>query len=341
MMRPRVCSALWRFSALAAIVSVLSACGSSGSSSSASSASSASGSSGSSSPSATTVQFGYVPYGDDGPLFLGIDQGFFKSRGLVVKPVPEVSPTPIVANLVSGQQQFGFITTNVLIDAVAHGVPIKCVSTVDGDQSPDPTHDSAVLLAAPGSGISSVAQLQNKTVAVVQLNSLNSVDVQELVAQAGGNPSSVHLISLPFPQMPQALKGGRVAAAMVVSPFSATAISEGARPLAHPNSSLFPNGTIVCIASSISYIQSHPQQVKAWQEAINQSAQYARTHLPAARATLTRYLNLSPVAAQHAVLSTNWDTSVNTASVQKQETLLKKFGAISTVVPVSKLFSSP
>lgn len=322
---------------MAAALALAAGCGSSSSSSS----SSGSGAAGSSGSSTTTVAFGYVPYGDDGPLFLGIDQGFFKSRGLIVKPVPEVSPTPIVANLVSGQQQFGFITTNVLIDAVAHNVPIKCVSTVDGDQSPNPKDDSAVLLAAPGSGVSSVAQLQNKTVAVVQLNSLNSVDVQELVTQAGGNASSVHLISLPFAQLPQALKSGRVAAAMVVSPFSATAISEGAHPLAHPNSALFPNGTIVCIASSTSYIQGHPQQVKAWQAAIGESAQYAKTHLPAARATLTRYLNLTPVAAQHAVLSTNWDTSVNTASVQKQESLLKKFGAISTVVPVSKLFSSP
>jgi NitT/TauT family transport system substrate-binding protein len=171
----------------------------------------------------------------------------------------------------------------------------------------------------------------------VQLNSLNSVDVQETVAKAGGDPNSVHLISLPFPQMPQALKSGRVAAAVVVSPFSATAISEGARPIAHPNSSLFPNGTITCIAASTAYIQSHPQQVKAWQQAINQSAQYAKTHLSAARATLTKYLSLSPAAAQHAVLSTNWDTRVNTASVQEQEALLKKFGALSEQAVLHRL----
>jgi NitT/TauT family transport system substrate-binding protein len=330
-------SFLRRASLVAGVITLLAGCGSSSPSSSGAGASGSSGSH----AGATTVQFGYVPYGDDGPLFLGIEKGFFSSRGLNVKPVPAASPTPIVANLVSGQQQFGFVTTNVLINAVAHHVPIKCVSTVDGGQSPSPEHDSAVLLAAPGSGVTSVAQLQHKTVAVVQLNSLNSVDVQESVAKAGGDAGSVHLISLPFPQMPQALKSGRVAAAIVVSPFSATAISEGAKPLAHPNSSLFPNGTITCIAASTSYIQGHPQQVKAWRAAINQSAQYAKSHLSAARATLTRYLSLSPAAAQHAVLSTNWDTSLNTASVQKQEALLKKFGALSAVVPVSKLFYTP
>ncbi len=328
-MKLRSRSFLRHISVVAGVIALLAGCGSS-------SSSSGSGSSGS--KGATTIKFGYVPYGDDGPLFLGIDKGFFSSRGLDVKPIPEAAPTPIIANLLSGQQQFGFVTTNVLINAVAHNLPIKCVSTVDGNQSPDPKHDSAVMLAAPGSGVSSVSQLQNKTVAVVQLNSLNSVDVQESVAQAGGDPSSVHLTALPFPQMPQALKSGRVAAAMVVSPFSATAISEGARPIAYPNSSLFPDGTITCIAASTSYIQGHPTQVKAWRAAINQSAQYAKHHLPDARATLTRYLSLSPAAAQHAVLSTNWNTTVNTASVQKQEMLLKRFGALSSIVPVSKLF---
>jgi NitT/TauT family transport system substrate-binding protein len=317
----------------AGLVVMVAGCGGSSSSSSASG--------GGHGASRATVTFGYVPYGDDGPLFLGIEKGFFSSRGLTVKPVPAAAPTPIVANLVSGQDQFGFVTTNVLVNAVSHGVPIKCVSTVDGNQSPSPHHDSAVLLAAPGSGVASLSQLQNKTVAVVQLNSLNSVDVQQEVSQAGGDASKVHLISLPFPQMPQALKSGRVAAAMVVSPFSATAIKEGAKPLAFPNSTLFPNGTITCIAASTSYIKSHSAQVKAWQAAVDQSAQYAKSHLSSARATLTKYLSLSPVAAAHAVLSTNWQTDIDEASVLKQETLLKKFGALPAIVPVSKLFYSP
>ena len=289
----------------------------------------------------TTVQFGYVPYADDAPLFLGIDKGFFRARGLDVKPVPAPSPTPVVANLVSGKQQFGFVTVNVLINAIAHHIPIKCVSVVDGNQSPIPSHDSSVLLAAPGSGVTSIGQLAGKTVAVVQLNSLNSVNVQALVAKAGGDPTSVHLISLPFPQMPQALKSGRVAAAIVVSPFSATALSDGARPLSHPNSEMFPNGTITCIASSTSYIKGHPAQVKGWQAAIAQSTKYAKSHQSAMRSTLTHYLDLSPAAAQHAVLGTNWDTTFNTASAQKQEALLKKFGALSDAVPVSQLFYVP
>jgi NitT/TauT family transport system substrate-binding protein len=315
----------------AAVTALLAGCGSS---------SSQSTSSGAHGASATTVQFGYVPYADDGPIFLGMQKGFFRAGGLTVKPVPAPSPTPIVANLVSGKQQFGFVTVNVLVNAVAHHVPVKCVSVVDGNQSPDASHDSSVLLAAPGSGITSVGQLQGKNVAVVQLNSLNSVNVQEEISRAGGNGKDVHLIALPFPQMPQALKSKRVDAAMVVSPFSATAISEGAKVLAHPNAEMFPGGTITCIAASTSYISSHAAQVKAWQSAIARSAAYSKTHQAAMRTTLIKNLSLSSAAAKNAVLGTNWNTTINTASALKQEALLKKYGVLSQTVPASDLFDT-
>src|SRR5579875_1561083 len=310
--------------AVAALALIAAGCGSSSSKSSSAKTKPSAVSTSKSSPAAhaTTVTFAYVPYSDDAALFLGIERGVFKAHGLNVKLVPEPSPAPVVAGLASGTDQFGFVTTNVLVDAVGHGVPIKCVSTVDGNQTPNPNGGSAVLLTAPGSGIHSVKQLDGKTVAVVQLNSLNSVDVQELVAQAGGNPSSLHLIALPFPQMPEALK-------------------EGATPIAHPNSELFPNGTLTCIAASNSYIASHPAQVKGWYESIDESAAYAKTHRSQALATLTKYLKLSPAAAQHAVLDTDWDTTINVASVQKQEQLLRKFGALPKPVPVSDLFAPP
>jgi NitT/TauT family transport system substrate-binding protein len=329
--RQRLAGFLGGATLLAGVIGLLAGCGSS------SKPSASSGSQGGT----TTVQFGYVPYADDGPIFLGMKKGFFAKGGLTVKPVPAESPTPIIADLVSGKQQFGFVTVNVLINAVSHHIPVKCVSVVDGNQSPDPSHDSSVLLAAPGSGITSASQLAGKNVAVVQLNSLNSADVEQVVTQAGGNGKSVHLTALPFAQMPQAVKSGRVDAAVVVSPFSATAISEGAKPLGHPNAQLYPNGTITCIASSTSYISSHPQQVKAWQTAIATSAAYAKTHQAAALATLTHYLDLSPAAARHAVMGTNFQTTINLASVRKEEAALRQYGGLTQSVAPSDLFDVP
>ena len=135
--------------------------------------------------------------------------------------------------MASGTEQFGFITTPVLINLNSKGVGVKCVSTVDGNEPTNPANDSTVLVAAKGSGITSMKDLAGKNVAEVQLTSLNSLSVMVLAKQAGIDPHSIHQIAIPFPQMPAALSQGRVQAAVIVAPFTQTALGEGAT-VAHP-----------------------------------------------------------------------------------------------------------
>ena len=92
--------------------------------------------------------------------------------------------------MASGTEQFGFITTPVLVNLNSKGVGVKCVSTVDGNEPTNPADDSTVLVAAKGSGITSIKDLAGKNVAEVQLSSLNSLSVMVLAKQAGIDPAS-------------------------------------------------------------------------------------------------------------------------------------------------------
>ena len=148
---------------LAATAVAAAACSSSSSSSStpasttSSSASSANASSGASAPATVTnVTLGYVPYSDDASLFYAQSSGIFKKHGLNVTFVPQASPVAVEASMASGTEQFGFITTPVLINLNSKGVNVKCVSSVDGSEPSNPADDSTVLVAAKGSGITSV-----------------------------------------------------------------------------------------------------------------------------------------------------------------------------------------
>ncbi len=132
--------------------------------------------------------------------------------------------------MASGTEQFGFVTVPVLINLNTKGVPVKCVSNVDGNQPASPADDTTLLVAAKGSGITSVADLAGKNVAEVQLTSLNSLAVEVLAKKAGIDPASIHQIAMPFPQMPAALAQGRVQAAVIVAPFAQAAISTCAVP---------------------------------------------------------------------------------------------------------------
>jgi NitT/TauT family transport system substrate-binding protein len=291
--------------------------------------------------SVTNVTVGYVPYSDDASLFYAQDSGIFRKHGLNVSFVAQASPVAVEASMASGTEQFGFITTPVLANLATKGANVKCVSTVDGNEPSDPAHDSTVLVAAKGSGITSVKDLAGKNVAEVQLTSLNSLAVQILAKQAGIDPKSIHQIAIPFPQMPAALSQGRVQAAVIVAPFAATALAEGATVLTHPNVQLFPGATVTCLDAMGSYLQSNAATASAFRAAMNESITYSKDHPDVVKKSLVKGLSLTPEAAAKQILATNFETAINVASIAKIENYLKEFGVISSAPPAADLVWNP
>jgi NitT/TauT family transport system substrate-binding protein len=334
--------------ALLAVTAVAAAaCSSSPSSSSAppastsTSTSSTSATASSSAAAVTNVTLGYVPYSDDASLFYAVDSGIFRQHGLNVTLVPQASPVVVEASMASGTEQFGFVTTPVLINLNSKGVGIKCVSSVDGSQPSNPADDSTVLVAAKGSGITSVKDLAGKNVAEVQLSSLNSLAVMVLAKQAGINPASIHQIAIPFAQMPAALAQGRVQAAVIVAPFADTATGEGATVITHPNADLFPNATVTCLDAMSSYISANPTVISEFRAAMDQSIAYSQTHQSVVKQTLVKGLSLTPAVAAAQILATNWNATLNPASITLIEGYMKEFGLITTEPPASSMIWNP
>jgi len=335
-------------SLLTVMVLAVAACSSGSSSSSSSSSAPASSSaaagcssSAAASGSVTNVTLGYVPYSDDASLFYAQDSGIFRKHGLNVTFVAQASPVAVEASMASGTEQFGFITTPVLINLASKGVGVKCVSPVDGNEPTDPTHDTTVLVAAKGSGIKSIKDLAGKNVGEVQLTSLNSLSVMVLAKRAGIDPHSFHQIAIPFAQMPAALAQGRVQAAVIVAPFTQTALGEGATVLTHPNQVLFPNGTLTCLDAMASYISANPTVVSNFRAAMNEAITYSATHQAEVKQSLVKGLNLSPAIAAKQVLATNFSTSFNQASITQIANDMKEFGIISTVPDPATLLWNP
>ena len=333
---------------LAATAVAAAACSSSPSSSStpasttSSSASSANASGSASAPATVTnVTLGYVPYSDDASLFYAQSSGIFKKHGLNVTLVPQASPVAVEASMASGTEQFGFITTPVLINLNSKGVNVKCVSSVDGSEPSNPANDSTVLVAAKGSGITSVKDLAGKNVAEVQLTSLNSLAVEILAKKAGIDPASIHQVAIPFPQMAAALAQGRVQAAVIVAPFAATATSEGATVLTHPNVDLFPNGTVTCLDAMGSYLSANPTIAAEFRAAMNESIAYSQAHEAVVKETLVKGLSLTPAVAAKQILATNWNPALNLASITMIENYMKQFGVITSEPPAANMVWNP
>jgi NitT/TauT family transport system substrate-binding protein len=313
--------------AMAALLSITAACGSG------SGSSDAAGSSGG----LTDVTVGIVPFTPNAVLFLAQKNGIFKKHGLKVTTESAAAPTPIVASMVAGKQQFGFLTTPVLVNASAQGTDVKCVAPIDGQISPD--RDASALVAAKDSGITSLKDLSGKTVAVVQLSSINLIGAQKLITDAGAKDTK--FVAMPFPQMPQALADGRVDAAVITSPYVETALQAGAVALAHPSSDLWPNGTIYCYAATASYLDKNPKVAEEFHDAMVEAITYTKDHEDEAKATLVDQLHLSPEQAQAQVIPSNFVPEINTDSIASIEQVMVDQGAIKKKVDPADLVWQP
>jgi NitT/TauT family transport system substrate-binding protein len=162
------------------------------------------------------------------------------------------------------------------------------------------------------SPIKTAKDLAGKTISVNQLKNIGDTTVRASVRKAGGDPSGIKFIELPFPDAPPALASGKVDAIFVVEPFVSQAISQGARPVAWNYADAAPNLTVAMYFTSN---RTDPDLVKRFTAAINESLQYADAHPTEARDILKSYTKIAPEVIAKITLP-KWPNQINRASVE-------------------------
>jgi NitT/TauT family transport system substrate-binding protein len=299
------------------------------------------GSSSSGSPQATsgptTVNVGVIPIVDVAPLYLGIKQGFFKEQGLDLKLEMAQGGAAIIPAVVSGQYQFGFSNTTSLLLATSKGLSLKVVSSGDATTGKEGADFGAVVVK-DDSPIKNAADLAGKRVAVNTLNNINTTTVNEAVRKAGGDPSTISYVELPFPDIPPAVAKGDVDAGQVVEPFLTIAKQQGMREVTSNLAVTDPTLTVAMYFTSASYAQSNPAIVRKFTAAMQKSLQYAESNPDAARAVVNTYTKIDP-GVQKAMTLPRWPTDISTESVALlaklavQDKLMSKSPDLSTLLP--------
>jgi NitT/TauT family transport system substrate-binding protein len=286
----------------------------------------------------TSVTIAINPAAQSAPLYLGIQDGIFAKHGLDVKVVPQTDVAAIISGVASGQYQFGFATVVHVINANVNNIPIRAVATVEGQQkaSEEPEEGNA-LVAGPGSGVKSAADLGGKTLGVVGLSSLNTLAAWDMAAKAGVDPKSIKLVQLPFGQMPAALKSGDVDAAVVQAPFITDSVKIGATVIGKPNVETFPDMAVGLYTASQKYIDSNKEAVQGFADAMVESQQYATAHIDEAKQTLVKNLGMTPEAAQAAKWNTDSNPYVDVDGFATAQDLLLKYAGQKKKLDVNDL----
>ncbi|AZM58836.1 MULTISPECIES: ABC transporter substrate-binding protein [unclassified Streptomyces] len=283
----------------------------------------------------TTVTVGLIPIVDVAPLYLGQKKGFFSERGLKLDFSSAQGGAAIVPGVVSGQFEFGFSNMTSLMIAQSNNVPVRAVANGIASTG-EAGKDFAALTVKGDSPVGSAKELEGKKVAINTLKNINETAVRASVRTAGGDPDEVEFVELAFDQMPAALDGGRIDAAMVVEPALATIKNQGGREIASPMIDIAPKLTVAMYFTSTQYARKNPDVVKKFQEATAESLAYADAHPDEVREIVTTYTKI-PADVLAKVTLPKWPAEPNRAAIEELAKLGEADGLFEQTPDLDKL----
>ncbi|GAB3261530.1 ABC transporter substrate-binding protein [Arthrobacter pigmenti] len=205
-----------------------------------------------------------VPY--YAPLYAAVEQGYFKQNGLNVE-FAYADGASIVQNVAAGNVDFGFPNGDSVITARGKGIDVKVVHTTYQQGI------GALLFNKETSGISTVADLEGKTIAVTSLSSPNYAQLQAMLQSADLSVDDVNLKVVGSGAIVSSLQNGEVDA-IVFSRLRYYALQSAGFPVGQILSDKFLPSFGNILVTSSSYLKENPDLVKGFNKALNEGIKY-------------------------------------------------------------------
>lgn len=315
-------------------VAALAACSSSSTTTGGSSSTSTSSPTSSSSKLETThITVGALPIVDTAGFYIALKNGYFKQAGLDVTVDPIQQSTAALPDMLHGTVDIVAGANYVSwFQAQAKGtvsLALLAAGTVC-------KADTFGVMALPSSGITKPATLAGKTVAVNLTNNVQTLTLDTILKADGVNPSSVHYVVIPFPDMITALKAHRVDAISAVEPFVAGAKAAGAQPVLSQCAGPAADFPLSGYFATSSWAQQHSNTARAFQQALNKGQAYADANPQAIRSILPTYTKITSAQAAHLALDT-YPSTLASAPMQRVVTMMVSGGLLSKPLDVNSL----
>lgn len=282
----------------------------------------------------TTVTVGVQPTAPFVSVPLGVQEGFFRRHGLDVKTRVISTATTIPPALLAGQLQFSDWSFPSFTSLADRRLPLKIVGPGD-TAGTDLDTDYLQLLVMRDSGITSVEQLEGKTIAVNALAGLTEVQVKAALEDAGVDPESAKLVPIPFPDQYSALASGRVDAIGAGEPFLTLAKQRGdVRSLVALDVAVMPDLPVSLWMTSAEYAEENPDVVRAFQLGLKESLEFARANPDAVRQLMPSFAGVEAAVADEMILP-NWTTEIDEAKVQEIAEIMHQYGVTESVPQMS------
>jgi NitT/TauT family transport system substrate-binding protein len=254
-------------------------------------------------------------------LEYGVQEGFFRKRGLDVTVQASQGGATVVPAVVSGDVDIGGSNLVSVLLAQGKDIPVKIVAPgtfVAGDK------DFSAIVVAKDSDIREPQDLEGHTLAVNTLKNVAEVTARASLEKQGVDTSKIELTEVDFPDMTAAVEQGRVDAAFAIEPFVTQATAAGNRIVARPYVGTRPGLQIGCYFTSEQYLAENEEVVTSFREGVGETAEAIASDPSGFREFLPEASEIPPPAAQQAVLPA-WKASSDQASLELTAELMERF----------------
>jgi NitT/TauT family transport system substrate-binding protein len=286
------------------------------------------------------ITVGALPVVDDVGVYIAQSEGLFKQYGLNVKIDPLASSAVAIPDMQNGT-----------IDMVGGGNYVSFIQQAAKTPSAPPfkilaeaatcSSGSFTILTLPGSGITTPASLEGKTIAVNLTNNIQTLMINSVLTADDVDAAKVNYKAIAFPLMEKALTSHQVDAISVVEPFATQAEqTTGAVPIVDqcsgPDAALPLSGYLATSA----WAQKNPEAVSRFQKAISAAQEVADTDRAEVQQTLPKYIKgLTAVQAATITLET-FPTSVDASQLNRVSNLMREAGLLSGSLQASSLIQN-
>ncbi|HEX4329040.1 MAG TPA: ABC transporter substrate-binding protein [Burkholderiales bacterium] len=281
---------------------------------------------------AVPLRVAYIPAATWTIAWVAKDQGIFDKHGLDVTftVVQNISLLPAT---VGKQIDIAPATPPDLIKSAGSGLDVVGVAGGVLEVS-DQTGNG--LVVRKDSGISSVAQLKGKTIATPTLGAILHVAALHWLKKSGVEPNAVRAVEVPFPNMADQLKAGRVDAVETTQPFLGQMLAAGNVSLGSLTMAVAdPSRTTLWIAEG-AWARSHQAVLKQWIEALNEAKAFIAANPGPSRAIIAKYTHLPPAVVEKLPIP-NYEARLEASQLTPWIKAMREIGQLQRDVDPAKL----
>ncbi|HKS19101.1 MAG TPA: ABC transporter substrate-binding protein [Bradyrhizobium sp.] len=231
------------------------------------------------------------------PFKVAQDQGLFEREGIKLQVTQGNDQTAYIQAL---DKQFDVVmlVMTTTVQAAAAGADIKVFGGMEALHETIPT----LLIVSNKPQIQSMSDLAREggTVALPRVTDLIKWLIEYDVRKKGLSVEKLNYVGVPFAEMGDQLRAGRVAAVLGAAGFFEPLLAEGFKAIArYPQEALLASGaklplSFAHFASSASFANKNPQVLAKFQGAIDQASKWIAANNDEARKIFADWLGANP-----------------------------------------------